>query len=315
MAHLVIDRSKISPEWDAATKLLYLWLCEEAAFSPHEWRGVTVGAGQYLTTLRELAEVFNCSYETIRSRLKKISEFQSVNVQTIKTKGGKYGVNSLTLITLNRTTSNKSADLTADLTATGQPTKSNLNSYDDYQVDSLTADLTADLTLSRNKGITEIKGTETSSSSPNTRAHAYTHEGQAEADEICRELVGTIRADQISQYNIQSKCGITSYAATEFVRDFANDVLMNGGLETGERGRKLVMHFTNWLQMELRRKARAAAEDKRNKQISSNGDPRQAARETAEAMRRDFFAKYGGAQPHSGIGAPTDLLPDPRGVR
>ena len=183
MAHLVIDRSKISPEWDAATKLLYLWLCEEAAFSPHEWRGVTVGAGQYLTTLRELAEVFNCSYETIRSRLKKISEFQSVNVQTIKTKGGKYGVNSLTLITLNRTTSNKSADLTADLTATGQPTKSNLNSYDDYQVDSLTADLTADLTLSRNKGITEIKGTETSSSSPNTRAHAYTHEGQAEADE------------------------------------------------------------------------------------------------------------------------------------
>lgn len=315
MAHLIIDRSKISPEWDAATKLLYLWLCEEAAFSPHEWRGVMVEAGQYLTTLRDLAEVFNCSYVTIRNRLKKISEFQSVNVQTIKAKGGKYGVNSMTLITLNRTQTNLTPNLTADLTADKQPTDDKTTSCEGCEIESLTPNLTADLTLSRNKGITEIKGTETSSSSPNTRAHAYTHEGQAEADEICRELVGTIRADQISQYNIQSKCGITSYAATEFVRDFANDVLMNGGLETGERGRKLVMHFTNWLQMELRRKARAAAEDKRNKQISSNGDPRQAARETAEAMRRDFFAKYGGAQPHGGIGAPTDHLPDPRGIR
>ena len=192
---------------------------------------------------------------------------------------------------------------------------SNTDSYNPSKIESAPNNAPNDAPAIAEYNITEIKGTETSSSSPNTRAHAYTHEGQAEADEICRELVGTIRADQISQYNIQSKCGITSYAATEFVRDFANDVLMSGGLETGERGRKLVMHFTNWLQMELRRKARAAAEDKRNKQISSNGDPRQAARETAEAMRRDFFAKYGGAQPHGGIGAPTDHLPDPRGIR
>lgn len=315
MAHLIIDRSKISPEWDAATKLLYLWLCEEAAFSPHEWRGVMVEAGQYLTTLRDLAEVFNCDHHTILRRLKKLETFQSVNIKSIRVKQGKLGCQALTLITIQRQILSAPNNAPNNAPNAHQINTSNTNSYNPSKIESAPNNAPNDAPAIAEYNITEIKGTETSSSSPNTRAHAYTHEGQAEADEICRELVGTIRADQISQYNIQSKCGITSYAATEFVRDFANDVLMNGGLETGERGRKLVMHFTNWLQMELRRKARAAAEDKRNKQISSNGDPRQAARETAEAMRRDFFAKYGGAQPHGGIGAPTDHLPDPRGIR
>lgn len=314
MAHLIIDRSKISPEWDAATKLLYLWLCEEAAFSPHEWRGVMVEAGQYLTTLRELAEVFNTTKDVIKRRLLRLQEFQSIKVLSIRAKDRSNRLQFLTLIAVERGQGNETHGETHGETQTRHTKHCKSNSYTPEKIESETHEKTHDATTIAEYNITEIKGA-TSSSSPNTRAHAYTHEGQAEADEICRELVGTIRADQISQYNIQSKCGITSYAATEFVRDFANDVLMNGGLETGERGRKLVMHFTNWLQMELRRKARAAAEDKRNKQISSNGDPRQAARETAEAMRRDFFAKYGGAQPHGGIGAPTDLLPDPRGVR
>ena len=245
MAYLIIDRSKISPEWDAATKLLYLWLCEEAAFSPHEWRGVMVEEGQYLTTLRDLAEVFNCSYVTIRNRLKKLSEFQSVNVQTIKAKGGKYGVNAMTLITLNRTQTNATPNLTADLTADKQPTDDKTTSCEGCKIESLTANLTADLTLSRNKGITEIKDTEISPPPHHAGAHAYTHTHEScdEAEAISRELVGTIMADQVSQYSIQSKCGLSPYAANEYARDFANDVLMNGGLEPNEKGRRLVSHF------------------------------------------------------------------------
>ena len=313
MAHLIIDRSKISPEWDAATKLLYLWLCEEAAFSPHEWRGVMVEAGQYLTTLRDLAEVFNCDHHTILRRLKKLETFQSVNIKSIRVKQGKLGCQALTLITIQRQILSAPNNAPNNAPNAHQINTSNTNSYNPSKIESAPNNAPNDAPAIAEYNITEIKGTEFSSSS--LHAGAHTHEGQAEADEICRELVGTIRADQISQYGIQSKCGISPYAATGYARDFANDVLMGGGLEQNERGRRLVAHFTAWLQIRLRYEARAAAEDKRNKQISSNGDPRQAARETAEAMRRDFFAKYGGALPHGGIGSPTDHLPDPRGIR
>ncbi len=312
MAHLIIDRSKISPEWDAATKLLYLWLCEEAAFSPHEWRGVMVEAGQYLTTLRELAEVFNTTKDVIKRRLLRLQEFQTIKVLSIRAKDKSNRLQFLTLIAVERDKSNETHGETHGETHTIHTEYCKSNSYTPSKIESETHEKTHDETTIAEYNITEIKGTEIPPPPP-THAGAHTHEGEAVADEICRELVETIRTDQASQYNIQSKSGISPYAAISYARDFANEVEMRG--DKGKRGRQLVLHFIAWLQIRLRYEARAAAEEKRNKQISSNGDPRQAARETAEAMRRDFFAKYGGAQPHGGIGAPTDHLPDPRGIR
>lgn len=91
---------------------------------------------------------------------------------------------------------------------------------------------------------------------------------------------------------------------------------MNGGSKEKETGRKLVMHFTNWLVIRLRQEARKAAEEKRNKKLSSNGAPRQTARETAEALQRDFFQKFGGGAPtFDGIGATGDHLPNGGGFR
>ena len=311
MAYLIIDRSKISPEWDAATKLLYLWLCEEAAFSPHEWRGVKVEGGQYLTTLRELAEVFKCDQHTILRRLKKLETFQSVNIKSIRAKSGKLGCQALTLITIQRQILSAPNNAPNNAPNAHQINTSDTSSYNPSKIESAPNSAPNNAATITEYNITEIKDTEIPPPPPH--ASARTHEGEAVADEICRELIETIRTDQASQYNIQSKSGISPYAAISYARDFANEVEMRG--DKGKRGRQLVLHFIAWLQIRLRYEARAAAEDKRNKQISSNGDPRQAAKDTAEAIRRDFFAKYGGAQPHSGISPTAGHLPDPRGIR
>lgn len=320
MAHFTIDRAKINPEWDAQTKLLYLWLCEEAAFAPHEWRGVMVEEGQYLTTLRSLAEVFNIPQSTLRRKLKNLIDYQSIKVLSIRAKDATNRVQNLTLITLVKARTYGTHDGTHDGTQVVHMKDCVSNSYTDLQIASGTHDGTHDGTTISEYNITEYNGCITSSSSPPTHAHTHertrTREGEGveTAAEICRDLVKTIRTDQTSQYNIQSKSGISPYAAIEYVRDFANEIEMRG--DKGERGRQLVLHFISWLQIRLRYEARKAAEDKRNKKLSSNGDPRQAARETAEALQRDFFQKFGGGAPtFDGIGATGDHLPNGGGFR
>lgn len=318
MAHFTIDRAKINPEWDAQTKLLYLWLCEEAAFAPHEWRGVMVEEGQYLTTLRSLAEVFNTTKDTIKRRLKILESFQSVKVLSIKAKDGRLGCQLLTLITLQKQSLSETNDATNDATKTRQINNYNTTSCEVSKNTYETNEKTNDATTISEYNITEYNGCIIPPSPPthtHTHERTHTHEGEVDtAAEICRDLVKTIRTDTTSQYNIQSKSGISPYAAIEYVRDFANEIEMRG--DKGERGRQLVLHFISWLQIRLRYEARKAAEDKRNIKLSSNGDPRQAARETAEALQRDFFQKFGGGAPtFDGIGATGDHLPNGGGFR
>ncbi len=319
MAHFTIDRAKINPEWDAQTKLLYLWLCEEAAFAPHEWRGVMVEEGQYLTTLRSLAEVFGIHEATLRRKLKTLIDFQSIKVMSIRAKDATNRTQHMTLIALVRAQTNDAHDDAHDDAHVTHTKDYKSNSYDNFQITRDAHDDAHDDATISEYNITEYNGCITSSSSP-THAHTHertrTHEGEGAdtAAEICRDLVKTIRTDQTSQYNIQSKSGISPYAAIEYVRDFANEVEMRG--DKGERGRQLVLHFISWLQIRLRYEARKAAEEKRNKKLSSNGDPRQAARETAEALQRDFFQKFGGGAPaFDGIGTAGDHLPNGGGFR
>lgn len=176
MAHFTIDRAKINPEWDAQTKLLYLWLCEEAAFAPHEWRGVMVEEGQYLTTLRSLAEVFNIPQTTLRRKLKNLIDFQSIKVLSIRAKDATNRVQNLTLITLVRAQTYGTHDGTHDGTQVAHAKDCVSNSYTDLQNTSGTHDGTHDGTTISEYNITEYNGYITSSSSSTNATRTHTRE-------------------------------------------------------------------------------------------------------------------------------------------
>ena len=252
MAFLTIDRALINPDWDAKTKLLFLWLCEEASVSRHEWHGVAVEAGQYLTTLRELAELFNLSYEGIRKKLKIISDFQSVTLQTIKVSRAKLGCQNMTLITINFQSEALTNRLPNRLTNSSQVNTSNTASYDSYQIQTLTNGLTADLTTKAN-----IMSTNTPPPPPPTHASARTHEGGAEGgirpigeDDIPTVLAETLDKDVPSAALLWRRTQKGPKAAAAYFEDFKADCEVLGKTQHGNP-RQLVNHFANWLSVRL----------------------------------------------------------------
>ena len=251
MAFLTIDRALINPDWDAKTKLLFLWLCEEASVSRHEWHGVAVEAGQYLTTLRELAELFDCSYVTIRNRLQRISAFHSVKVQTINVTRGKLGCQVMTLITLQQKTESATNSLTTPLTNSEQINSCKTSNCEGYQIKGLTADLTADLTTKAN-----IMSTNNSADA-DTHASARTHEGGAEGgirpigeDDIPTVLAETLDKDVQSAMLLWNRTHTAPKAAAAYFADFQNNCIMLGKAEHGNP-RQLVLHFASWLSIRL----------------------------------------------------------------
>ena len=250
MAFLTIDRALINPDWDAKTKLLFLWLCEEASVSRHEWHGVAVEAGQYLTTLRELAELFDCDVHTIVRRLKKLEDYQSINSKSIRVSRGKLGCQVMTLVTLSKQTLSATNNATNNATKAQQINITNSNSYNPLKIESATNNAT-------NNATTKANIMSTNNFVVDTHASARTHEGGLEGgirpigeDDIPTVLAETLDKDVQSAMLLWNRTHTAPKAAAAYFADFQNNCIMLGKAEHGNP-RQLVLHFASWLSIRL----------------------------------------------------------------
>lgn len=251
MAFLTIDRALINPDWDAKTKLLFLWLCEEASVSRHEWHGVAVEAGQYLTTLRELAELFGCDVHTIVRRLKKLEDYQSINTKSIRVLRGKLGCQNMTLVTLSKQMLSATNNATNNATKAQQINNYNTDDYDWCEIESATNNATANATTKAN-----IMSTNNSAAA-GTHASARTHEGGAKGgvrpigeEDIPTVLAETLDKDVQSAMLLWNRTHTAPKAAAAYFADFQNNCIMLGKAEHGNP-RQLVLHFASWLSIRL----------------------------------------------------------------
>lgn len=243
--YISILRSRISPEWDAKTRALYVWLVSEAAFTPHPWRGVMVGRGQLLVTLRDLADIFGASYVMMRKRLQKIVAFGSIATETVKVDSSKASDRCATLITItdyNARTETVNSEINTELTPNAQkltPNKLSSNELQTSQNSEVNIGLTAELTIHN----TSIQN--------NAAASVCAHEGEAKKADDFRVIAARLRnvvkaGGDTARMQIEKRSGLTLTQSLALAEDFANDCACGGFHD--ESGMRLVQHFANWLQ-------------------------------------------------------------------
>lgn len=290
-----IHRSIAEWEWytDCTVKSVFLHLLIMANHVDTRWRGRVIRRGQRLTSVRHLADELKLCDQAIQRALRVLVASGSI----VKESDRKLG----TMITIVN--------------------------YDRYQCDdrnvvgSVVNTTTPTTTLTTTLTTTKQECKEYYSSSYTREAEKKISESGeprddgAKAEEIVRALAYLMDEDEQCRYQVRKRGrGMSPEEAQAYYADFANDVLMRGG--DVESGRRLVLHFANWLAIRLERQDREEANRKRNENITkSNGDNRTVTQAGVADIQRAIYDKWRREEAAAGVSPPGSLLPDHKGVR
>ena len=286
-----IHRSIAEWEWytDCTVKSVFLHLLIMANHVDTRWRGRVIRRGQRLTSIRHLADELKLDEKTIQRAMKILVSCGSIVKETDRKLGTLVTIVNYDRYQCDDRGVGGSVGYIPTPTPTPTPTKQECKEY-----------YSSSYTREAEKKISE-------SGEP--------RDDGAKAEEIVRALAYLMDEDEQCRYQVRKRGrGMSPEEAQAYYADFANDVLMRGG--DVESGRRLVLHFANWLAIRLERQDREEANRKRNENITkSNGDNRTVTQAGVADIQRAIYDKWRREEAAAGVSPPGSLLPDHKGVR
>lgn len=267
----------------AKERLLFLYLCSVAAWGAHDVWGVTVETGQYLTTVRTLAEEMEWPQTTLFRTLGKLKDRGLITSAKVKVQGRKCA--NAVLLTLG--TADGTANGTAAIKANQQinsEIEGRINSERNSEWNSGgTASGTASGTanelsnstlevVSKQRMEQRVEHTQyiDTTITPPPCACACAHEAQTAAETIAEELRELLTNEMIA-FQLRSKTGCAEN--TKFglhIKEFSEQLALEG--KTGARGMKLVMHYAAWLNIKFSYERKQNQQADRNEQARRHND-------------------------------------------